>query len=57
MWGFGGSYDFKEITLDANGPLNASGTLLGRLPVVYRDQDLFGPAPHLSGAVADMEAR
>jgi len=57
MWGFGGYYDFKEITLDANGPLNASGTLLGRLPVVYRDQDLFGPAPHLSGAVADMEAR
>lgn len=42
----GGSYDFKEITLDANGPLNASGTLLGRLPVVYRDQDFF---VHYSG--------
>jgi iron complex outermembrane receptor protein len=42
----GGSYDFKEITLDANGPLNASGTLLARLPVVYRDQDFF---VHYSG--------
>ncbi|OAN54804.1 TonB-dependent siderophore receptor [Sphingobium sp. TCM1] len=42
----GGSYDFKEITLDANGPLDASGTLLARLPVVYRDQDFF---VHYSG--------
>ncbi|HUD92373.1 TonB-dependent siderophore receptor [Sphingobium sp.] len=42
----GGSYDFKEITLDANGPLDEAGTLLARLPVVYRDQDFF---VHYSG--------
>lgn len=42
----GGSYDFREITLDANGSLNKAGTLLARLPVVYRDQDFF---VHYSG--------
>lgn len=36
-----GSYAFKEVTLDANAPLNASGTLLARLAAVYRDQDFF----------------
>ena len=37
----GGSYDFKEITLDANGPLDKAGTVLARLPLVWRDQDFF----------------
>jgi len=36
-----GSHAFKEVTLDANAPLNASGTLLARLAAVYRDQDFF----------------
>jgi iron complex outermembrane receptor protein len=37
----GGAYAFKEVTLDANAPLNTSGTLLARLAAVYRDQDFF----------------
>lgn len=37
----GGAYDFKELTIDANAPLNSSGTLLARLSAVYRDQDFF----------------
>lgn len=42
----GGSYNFKELTVDANLPLNASGTLLARLTGVIRDQDFF---VHASG--------
>lgn len=36
-----GSYDLMEATLDANAPLNASGTLLGRLTVLVEDADDF----------------
>lgn len=36
-----GSWDLIEGTLDANAPLNASGTLLARLNLTYRDADSF----------------
>ncbi len=36
-----GSHALKEVTFDANAPLNASGTLLARLAGVYRDQNFF----------------
>lgn len=36
-----GSWNLYEGTLDANAPLNDSGTLLGRLNVVYRDSESF----------------
>lgn len=37
----GGSYNYREIRADANGPVTADGTLLARLYGVYRDQDFF----------------
>ncbi|MFT3907625.1 MAG: TonB-dependent siderophore receptor [Steroidobacteraceae bacterium] len=36
-----GSYNLIESSVDANSPLNDSGTLLGRLNVLYRDTDDF----------------
>lgn len=37
----GGSYDYKEVRIDANGPVTGDGTLLARLYALYRDQDFF----------------
>ncbi|MFT3965789.1 MAG: TonB-dependent siderophore receptor [Sphingobium sp.] len=37
----GGSYNLFEGQIDANSPLTADGTLLGRVSAVYRDQDFF----------------
>lgn len=36
-----GSWNLVEGTVDANAPLNASGTLLGRINLTYRDADSF----------------
>jgi len=36
-----GSYDLFEAAIDANAPLSADGTWLGRLNVLYRDGDDF----------------
>lgn len=36
-----GSWDLIEGTVDANAPLNSSGTLLGRINLTYRDADSF----------------
>lgn len=36
-----GSWDLIESTVDANAPLNASGTLLARVNLTYRDADSF----------------
>lgn len=36
-----GSNAFKEVTLDANAPLDSADTLLARLTAVYRDQSFF----------------
>lgn len=36
-----GSFNRKEGSVDANAPLDASGSLLGRLNVLYRDTDDF----------------
>jgi len=36
-----GSWDLIEGTIDANAPLNSSGTLLARLNLTYRDADSF----------------
>jgi iron complex outermembrane receptor protein len=36
-----GSYDLFAASIDANSPLNDSGSLLGRLNVLYRDADDF----------------
>lgn len=36
-----GSYNLIEGSVDANAPLTASGTLLGRINVLYRDADDF----------------
>lgn len=37
----GGSYNLFEGQIDANAPLTADGTLLGRVSALYRDQDFF----------------
>lgn len=37
----GGSYDLFEAQIDANSPITADGTLLGRISAVFRDQDFF----------------
>lgn len=36
-----GSYDFREVRIDANSPLDGDGRVLARLNAVYRDQDFF----------------
>jgi len=36
-----GSWNLVESTVDANGRLNSSGTLLGRVNLTYRDADSF----------------
>ncbi|WP_311267864.1 TonB-dependent siderophore receptor [Sphingobium sp. WCS2017Hpa-17] len=36
-----GSWDLVEGTVDANAPLNSTGTLLGRINLTYRDADSF----------------
>lgn len=36
-----GSYDFKRVELDASAPLNAAGTVRGRLAGAYQDRDYF----------------
>lgn len=36
-----GSWDLRESTVDANAPLNGSGTLLGRVTATWRDADSF----------------
>ncbi|MFT4053756.1 MAG: TonB-dependent receptor [Novosphingobium sp.] len=36
-----GSWNLVESTVDANAPLNAAGTLLGRINLTYRDADSF----------------
>lgn len=38
-----GSYDLLEATVDANAPLSADGTWLGRINVLYRDSGDFVP--------------
>jgi len=37
----GGSYNLFEAQIDANAPITADGTLLGRVSALYRDQDFF----------------
>ena len=41
-----GSYDLREVTVDANGPLTKDGALLGRVNFVYRDSDDFVDFAH-----------
>lgn len=41
-----GSYDLREVAVDANSPLTADGTLTGRLNVIYRDADDFVDFAH-----------
>ncbi|MEH6421174.1 TonB-dependent siderophore receptor [Pseudomonas sp. CGJS7] len=36
-----GSYDFREVRIDANSPLDRDGRVLARLNATYRDQDFF----------------
>lgn len=37
----GGSWDYRRVEADGGGPLNASGTLRGRLVGAYEDEDKF----------------
>lgn len=41
-----GSYDLREVTVDANAPLTKDGALLGRVNLVYRDSDDFVDFAH-----------
>lgn len=41
-----GSYDAREVTIDANTPLTQSGDLLARINLVYRDADAFVDNSH-----------
>ncbi|PIB91582.1 TonB-dependent siderophore receptor [Caulobacter sp. FWC2] len=41
-----GSYDLREITVDANHALTKDGSLLGRVNLVYRDADAFVKNSH-----------
>jgi iron complex outermembrane receptor protein len=41
-----GSYDLREVTVDANRALTRDGSLLGRVNIVYRDSDDFVDYAH-----------
>lgn len=41
-----GSYDLREVTVDANHALTRDGSLLGRVNIVYRDADAFVKNAH-----------
>lgn len=41
-----GSYDLREVTVDANHALTQDGSLLGRVNIVYRDSDDFVDYAH-----------